>query len=167
MSFSKFFFCLYPGTSCILIAASLLLALISIHISFFSILPFMSFFFCPIRRRFIKCSTLGKLYLILINMSTININTRRIKKYGSIDSIRGTIHLKKKYSELVSLLRFLHTLARCMRVSIRVFSDSAPSRYEILISNFPRSLRIHPAYTRTRFLKRIVSITSQVIVRTC
>lgn len=100
-------------------------------------------------------------------MSTININTRRIKKYGSIDSIRGTIHLKKKYSELVSLLRFLHTLARCMRVSIRVFSDSAPSRYEILISNFPRSLRIHPAYTRTRFLKRIVSITSQVIVRTC
>ena len=47
MSFSKFFFCLYPGTSCILIAASLLLALISIHISFFSILPFMSFFFAP------------------------------------------------------------------------------------------------------------------------
>lgn len=166
MSFSKLFFCLYPGTSCILIAASLLLALISIHISFF-FHPSFHVFFCPIRRRFIKCSTLGKLYLILINMSTININTRRIKKYGSIDSIRGTIHLKKKYSELVSLLRFLHTLARCMQVSIRVFSDSTPSRYEILISNFPRSLRIHPAYTRTRFLKRIVSITSQVIVRTC
>ena len=39
------FLYLFPGTSCILIAASLLLALISIHISFFSILPFTFFFF--------------------------------------------------------------------------------------------------------------------------
>ena len=117
--FSQFFY-LCPGTSCILIAASLLLALISIHISFFlhpsllSRFPFLfSFFLYSIRRRFIKCSTLGISYLILINTSIININTRwykkkKKKKYGSIDPVRGPIHLKKKYSGINFSSAFLH-----------------------------------------------------------